>query len=62
LDFDVQVAKTPSEVALRPYFGVYGIYAADRDPWSVPANSAFRKTFYYRAMQWLADPKTKTHK
>jgi hypothetical protein len=60
--YTAQVARTPSEVALRPFFGVYGPYTAARDPWSIPANAAFRKAFYYKALKWLADPSIKTHK
>lgn len=58
----MQVAQTPSEVALRPFFGVYGRYTTAKDPWSIPANHAFREAFYYKAMEWLANPDIKTHK
>ena len=57
-----QVARSPSEVALRPFFGIYGPYRTATDPWSIPANNAFRKTFYYKALQWLSDPSRTTHK
>lgn len=48
-------------MALRPFFGVYGTYRTDTDPWSISSNRAFRQSFYYRAMEWLADPDVKTH-
>lgn len=41
---------------------MYGDYKIAKDPWSIPANAAFRKAFYYKALQWLADREVKTHK
>jgi hypothetical protein len=45
-----------------PFFGLYGRYSAARDPWRNPANKAFRREFYARALQWLADPENKSYK
>jgi hypothetical protein len=56
------MARSPSEVALRPFFGVYGVYQASEDPWRVPANKAFLREYYTKALQWLADPSNKTYK
>jgi hypothetical protein len=58
----LQIARTPSEVAQKPYFGIYGGYAAATDPWAIPANAAFRREFYLKALQWLADPGNRTFK
>lgn len=58
----VQVARGPADVALRPFFGVYGPYNAARDPWVMPANAAFRRQFYSSAMAWLADPNNKQYR
>jgi hypothetical protein len=49
-------------VALRPFFGIYGAYDPARDPWSIPANRAFLREFYSKALAWLADPGNKTYK
>jgi hypothetical protein len=52
------VASTPYEVALRPFFGVYGPYRAASDPWRLAGNRAFLEEFYRKTSAWLADPKT----
>jgi hypothetical protein len=56
------MARSPSEVALRPFFGVYGVYKSAEDPWKIPANKAFLREYYTKALQWLADPGNKTYK
>ncbi|KAF8057099.1 hypothetical protein HT031_006108 [Scenedesmus sp. PABB004] len=48
------VARSPAEVALRPFFGIYGAYAPGSDPWALPANRAFLREFYFKAIAWLA--------
>ena len=55
-------AKTPGEVALRPFFGVYGAYNPATDPWQVPANRAFLREYYSKAVQWLAAPEKTTYR
>ncbi|WIA33971.1 hypothetical protein OEZ86_007066 [Tetradesmus obliquus] len=57
-----QVARSPGEVALRPFFGIYGPYNPASDPWSIPSNRAFLREFYSKALAWLADPGNKTYK
>lgn len=56
------VAATPAEVALRPFFGIYGPYARARDPWALPANGEFRREFYAKAAAWLAEPNMTTYR
>jgi hypothetical protein len=46
-------AMSPAEVALRPFFGVYGERVANSDPWAIPANAAFRREFYAKLSAWL---------
>jgi hypothetical protein len=48
-------ATSPSEVALRPFFGVYGDHSSDStlDPWAIPENSAFRREFFGKLSAWL---------
>jgi hypothetical protein len=60
--FSLQLARSPSEVGLRPFFGIYGPYNPARDPWSIPSNRAFLREFYSKALAWLADPGNKTYK
>lgn len=58
----LQVAQGAAEVALRPFFGIYGPYSAASDPWAIPANRAFLHEFYSKALSWLSDPGNKTYK
>eukprot|EP00775_Hariotina_reticulata_P013864 gene13864-13986_t len=55
-----QMASNPDQVAVRPFFGVYGPYSEARDPWSNVNNRAFLREFYSKALQWLADPSQTT--
>jgi hypothetical protein len=55
-------ASTPAEVALRPFFGVYGAYNPAKDPWQVPANRAFLREYYAKALQWLSAPENTTYR
>lgn len=40
-----------AQVALRPFFGVYGAYEASRDPWSREGNGAFNREYYAKAAE-----------
>jgi hypothetical protein len=55
-------ASSPAEVALRPFFGVYGPYSAPRDPWLRGANGNFRREFYSKLARWAGDPNNKTYR
>ncbi|GBF88099.1 hypothetical protein Rsub_00811 [Raphidocelis subcapitata] len=56
------VAQGPGEVALRPFFGIYGPYARATDPWALPANKAFQREFYEKAAAWLSRTDNKTYR
>jgi len=58
----VDVAHSPDEVAQKPFFGIYGPYAAAKDPWARPANRAYLREFYTKASAWLADPGRMTYR
>jgi len=47
-------ASTAAEVALKPFFGVYGEHDPATDPWALPANAALRREFYAKLAAWLA--------
>jgi hypothetical protein len=49
-----QRATSPAEVALRPFFGVYGEHDAAHDPWAIPANAEFRREYYAKLESYLA--------
>eukprot|EP00879_Flechtneria_rotunda_P011737 GHRR01012258.1.p1 GENE.GHRR01012258.1~~GHRR01012258.1.p1 ORF type:complete len:433 (+),score=130.19 GHRR01012258.1:664-1962(+) len=57
-----QVARNPGDVALRPFFGIYGVYAPDKDPWAIASNKAYRREFFSKALAWLAEPNNKSYK
>lgn len=57
-----QVASSPAQVALRPFFGIYGDYTSSLDPWALPSNRAFLREFYSKAIAWLSDPAQTTYR
>lgn len=46
-------ATTASEAAATPFFGVFGSYAPDNDPWAVPAVRDYMHYFYAQTINYL---------
>jgi hypothetical protein len=40
------VEKAVDAVARNPFFGLWSAYAKSADPWSIPANAAYRRELY----------------
>jgi hypothetical protein len=45
----------PPQAANKPFWGVQGAYARATDPWLRPGLNAFRRSYYERALVWLAE-------
>ncbi len=43
-----------AQASNKPFWGVQGAYAASLDPWRTPRMAEFRRAFYDKALQWLA--------
>lgn len=56
-----QFAASADACAKQPWAGLSGSYSTSIDPWRQSDLSAFRNTFYSRAMDWLGNPGGGTH-
>lgn len=52
------IATSPYDIALKPFFGIYGPYRRAADPWAYPDNRAFLREFYSKTVAWVGRPKT----
>ncbi|GFR46031.1 hypothetical protein Agub_g7304 [Astrephomene gubernaculifera] len=48
------VARTPTEAARMPFYGVWGAYRKDTDPWAPPQMRAFMHSFFRKTLDWLS--------
>jgi hypothetical protein len=56
-----QFAASADACAKQPWAGLSGSYSTSMDPWRQGYLSAFRSTFYSRAMDWLGNPGSGTY-
>jgi hypothetical protein len=56
-----QIAQNAAGAAREPWAGVAGSYDAGRDPWRRPDLAEFRRSFYYKTMEWLGKPSIRTY-
>jgi len=59
---NAQVAATADACAKQPWAGISGTYSASMDPWQRNDLSAFRVSFYNKAMDWLSQPNSGTYR
>lgn len=61
VDGKTQFAASADACAKQPWAGVSGSYSTNMDPWRQGYLSAFRSTFYSKAMDWLGNPGSGTY-
>ena len=46
-------AKTAVQAAATPFFGVFGLYTAARDPWQTPEVKDYNHYFYQQTVAYM---------
>ncbi|GIL64350.1 hypothetical protein Vafri_18320, partial [Volvox africanus] len=47
-------ARSPDQASRMPFYGVWGAYRGNSDPWAPPKMRSFMHSFYRKTLDWLA--------
>eukprot|EP00798_Chlamydomonas_sp_ICE-L_P013213 gene13213-19048_t len=56
------VVRSASQAAAKPFWGVFGVYRENRDPWQYAPVREFMETFWEKTLEWLKDDGGPTYK
>lgn len=54
-------ATTASEAAATPFFGVFGAYAPESNPWTIPSVRDYMHYFYAQTINYLRSQGVRQH-